>query len=108
MNSAQESLLFLPFEHKIIKIIIIIIHIFKPPCNVLFIIQTYGALDDFLKTSGHFLKIFQNCWRPDERSEHFLKISEDFGGRTENGLILNQRVQFKRQTWCQWNNRYLH
>ena len=42
-------------------------------------------------------------------SDHFPKIAEDFRGRPEDVSMIHQRiyVQFKRQTWSQWNHRYL-
>ena len=55
--------------------------------------------------------------RRDERSRTFSenfrrcpKIAEDFRVRPEDVSMIHQRiwVQFKRQTWYQWNHRYLH
>ena len=74
---------------------------------------------DFPKISDHFPKISEDfpklLRRPDERfrtfSENFRKfpkIAEDFRGRPEDVSVIHQRiwVQFKRQTWYQWNHRY--
>ena len=65
----------------------------------------------FPTTFRRFPKIFQNCSEYQTNvPEHFPKISEDFRGRPEDVSMIHQRiqVQFKRQTWYQWNNRYLY
>ena len=69
-----------------------------------------SVFDDFLKISNHFPKILQNLSKGHTNiAEHFLKISEDtrrfpkiaedFQGRGEDVLIINQliEVQFMRQ-----------
>ena len=81
----MSKILFLPRENKI--------HIFKPPCNVLFIINYRhtddGVFDDFPKISDQLPKIFEDFpklfRKPDERfrtfSENFRrfpKMSKDF------------------------------
>ena len=81
------EILFLPREHKI--------HIFKLTSNVLFMISCY--IDTLVSA---FLTIFRRS----------PKITEDFRRRHEGVSMLHQqiKVQFKRQTWYQWNHGSLH
>ena len=75
----------------------------------------------FPTTFRRFPKIFQNCSegqtnvpehfpRISENSQQFPKIAEDYRGRPEDVSMIYQpfQVQFKRQTWYQWNHWYLH
>ena len=99
----MSKILFLPRENKI--------HIFKPPCNVLFIIYHAddGVLDDFPKISDHLPKICEDFpklfRRLDERSRTFPKISENFrrcpkiaedcrrlSRKTEDVSMIHQRI----------------
>ena len=107
-------LLFLPREHKI--------HIFELTCNVLFIILTYWwrfwwFSEDFRRFSKivpkarqTFPNIFREFSKISEDVRRCPKIAEDFRGGPEDVSMMHQRiwVQFNRQTWYQWNHRYLH
>ena len=65
----MSNILFLPRENKI--------HIFKPPCNVLFIIDM--LMTAFLMIFRRFPKIFQNCSEGQTNvPESFPRISENF------------------------------
>ena len=64
----MSKILFLSRENKI--------HIFKPPCNVPFIIDM--LMTAFLMIFRRFPKIFQNCSEGQTSApKHFPKISED-------------------------------
>ena len=78
-----SKILFLPQENKI--------HIFKPPCNVLFyyieMLMT-AFFDDFPKISDHLLKISEDFpkffRRQDERSRTFSKNFRKFPKMSES------------------------
>ena len=98
---------------------IISIHIFELTCNCSFyyinILMTAFLMifGRFPTTFRRFSKIFQNCSEGQTNvPEHFprisenfrrcQKIAEDFRGRPEDVSMIHQR-----QTWYQWNHRYL-